>query len=106
MNLFRWQKMALRRVLMCKPSHFEVEYAINPWMAHMKPVNRELAFDQWGALKSALECSGVYVSVIDPVAGLPDMVFTCDSGIAFDKKVSQERIFANHGFYLQLRNRF
>ena len=40
-----------RRYLMCRPDHFEVSYAINPWMDIARPVDRELAIAQWEALR-------------------------------------------------------
>ena len=36
---------------MCRPEHFEVSYAINPWMDVTAGVDRELALRQWDALR-------------------------------------------------------
>jgi hypothetical protein len=36
-----------RRYLMCRPDHFEVTYAINPWMDVTRGADRELAVRQW-----------------------------------------------------------
>ena len=40
-----------RRYLMCRPEHFEVSYAINPWMDVTAGVDRELALRQWETLR-------------------------------------------------------
>ncbi|CAN5240863.1 hypothetical protein BH20ACT16_BH20ACT16_16600 [soil metagenome] len=36
-----------RRYLMCPPTHFDVTYAINPWMDVAVTIDRELAQRQW-----------------------------------------------------------
>lgn len=68
-----------RHYLMCPPTHFEVAYAINPWMGGQ--VDPDLAATQWETLVSTMLLAGADVSFIDPVAGLPDMVFTANAGI-------------------------
>ena len=67
-----------RSYLMCPPEYFAVTYAINPWMRPGNPVNPELAMRQWAALRATHESLGHTVSVIEPVAGLPDMVFAAN----------------------------
>jgi N-dimethylarginine dimethylaminohydrolase len=68
-----------RRYLMCPPTHFEVAYAINPWMGGT--VDRDRAMDQWTSLVATIRAAGGDVEVIDPVPGLPDMVFTANAGL-------------------------
>ncbi|GAA3418446.1 hypothetical protein GCM10018952_54150 [Streptosporangium vulgare] len=63
---------------MCRPDHFAVEYAINPWMHPESGADREVAIRQWETLRSAYEDLGHRVSLIDPVEGLPDMVFAAN----------------------------
>lgn len=79
---------------MCRPEHFEVTYAINPWMDTAEPVDRALALAQWDALRAAYEAHGHRVEVIDPVAGLPDMVFAANGGLAIGDRALSAR-FAN-----------
>jgi N-dimethylarginine dimethylaminohydrolase len=73
--------MKRARYLMCPPSHFGVEYIINPWMeGQINATSRELASEQWTELHAIL--SGLAdVSLLEPVAGLPDMVFTANAGL-------------------------
>jgi ornithine--oxo-acid transaminase len=70
-----------RRYLMCPPAHFDVAYAINPWMDLAAAVDRELAQLQWDALVAALRHAGAEVEVLDPLPGLPDLVFTANLGL-------------------------
>ncbi|MDP1794162.1 MAG: hypothetical protein Q8K63_08490, partial [Acidimicrobiales bacterium] len=69
-----------RRMLMCPPAFFTVSYEINPWMHRSVPVDRRLAMRQWSALVRAYEALGHTVECIEPVLGLPDMVFAANSG--------------------------
>lgn len=68
-----------RRYLMCPPDHFEVAYAINPWMGGI--VDRDLARQQWTGLVATLQQAGAAVEELPPVPGLPDMVFTANAGV-------------------------
>ena len=70
-----------RRYLMCRPTHFDVTDAINPWMDPSRPVDRELATAQWEALRQTYLDLGHRVDLIDPVPGLPDMVFAANGGL-------------------------
>lgn len=70
-----------RRYLMCRPEHFDVTYAINPWMDPTTPVDRDLALAQWDGLKAAYEALGHRVDVLPGVAGLPDMVFAANGAL-------------------------
>ena len=71
----------MKRFLMCEPKFFEVCYVINPWMeGNLGKVNKELARQQWQNLyKIVAELASVIL--IEPVAGLPDMVFTANAGL-------------------------
>ena len=71
-----------KRILMCPPSFFDVEYEINPWMNVANPVRPELARRQWEALYEIYTTRLDWdVSLIEPVPGLPDMVFTANGGL-------------------------
>jgi len=68
-------------VLMCRPSHFTVEYRINPWMNPDTPTDTARAVDQWRVLRDTYVRLGFDVRQIDPVEGLPDMVFAANGGL-------------------------
>ncbi|MFG3497202.1 dimethylargininase [Streptomyces sp. NPDC047928] len=76
-----------RRYLMCRPGHFEVTYAINPWMDPSKPVDTDLAVAQWERLRSLYGELGHEVELIDPVPGLPDMVYAANGATVVDGRV-------------------
>ena len=83
-----------RRYLMCPPTYFTVEYAINPWMDPTQPTSTSLAVEQWTALKETYERLGHEVHVIEPQPGLPDMVFSANSGTVIDGRVLGSRFRA------------
>jgi N-dimethylarginine dimethylaminohydrolase len=73
-----------RRYLMCRPEHFTVEYAINPWMDIARGADRDLAVRQWETLRQTYLALGHEVELIDPEPGLPDMVFAANGGLVFE----------------------
>ncbi|MEU7424629.1 dimethylargininase [Streptomyces sp. NPDC040750] len=77
----------LRRFLVCEPRHFAVQYAINPWMRPDQPVDVDLAQDQWQALIRAYRAQGHTVESVEPVAGLPDMVFSANAAFVVGGRV-------------------
>jgi len=72
-----------RRYLMCRPEHFDVRYAINPWMDPTRPVDPRLALRQWERLVHVYEGLGHAVDLIDPLPGHPDMVFAANGGLVY-----------------------
>ena len=70
-----------RRYLMCPPTHFDVLYAINPWMDLTVKVDRTRARQQWDALVKTLRDAGAEIETLAPQPGLPDLVFTANLGI-------------------------
>lgn len=71
-------------ILMSPPDYFEVFYAINPWMLGDRPVDAQLAMKQWLQLRTALEeRGGAQVSLVEPVHGLPDLVFTANAAFVY-----------------------
>ncbi|HTN55632.1 MAG TPA: N-dimethylarginine dimethylaminohydrolase [Microbacterium sp.] len=69
-----------RRYLMCKPSHFTVDYKINPWMEPSAPTDTAKAVAQWQDLYDLYLRLGHEVELIEPLAGYPDMVYTANGG--------------------------
>ncbi|MFF5447657.1 dimethylargininase [Streptomyces sp. NPDC012888] len=73
-----------RHYLMCRPTYFDVVYSINPWMDPGKPVDRALAVAQWEQLRQVYVDLGHTVDLIEPVEGLPDMVFAANGATVID----------------------
>ena len=76
-----------RRYLMCRPTHFAVTYRINPWMNPAAPYDTALAISQWTSLRQTFLDLGHTVELIDPLPGLPDMVFAANGATVVDGKV-------------------
>lgn len=73
-----------RSYLMCRPEHFVVSYTINPWMEPAKPTDTAKALAQWQVLHDTYVALGHDVHLIDPIPGLPDMVYTANGGFVID----------------------
>lgn len=73
-----------KTVLMCRPVHFTVSYRINPWMHPEDPTDTSLAVRQWQTLYDTYLALGYDVELIDPIPGLPDMVYAANGGFTLD----------------------
>ena len=69
---------------MTAPTYFAVEYAINPWMDTSTPVDTAVAVGQWETPAPDLPRLGHTVELVEPVAGLPDMVYAANGGLIVD----------------------
>src|ERR1700685_4757268 len=100
------RRATARRYLMCPPDHFAVNYAINPWMRPEVPVDAVTAMRQWAVLRQTYLELGHDVRTIEPVPGLPDMVFAANGATVVDGTVLGARFrypqrAAEGGAYLQ-----
>jgi len=68
-------------ILMCPPDFYGIEYEINPWMNRNVPSDVEKSHAQWQTLYELLRQLGVDVRLMQPVKGLPDLVFTANAGL-------------------------
>jgi N-dimethylarginine dimethylaminohydrolase len=66
---------------MTAPTFFAVEYTINPWMDTSTAVDTHVAMNQWEALRQTYKELGHTVELVEPVAGLPDMVYAANGGL-------------------------
>ncbi|BAJ27601.1 dimethylargininase [Kitasatospora sp. SID7827] len=76
-----------RHYLMCRPAHFTVDYSINPWMDPAKPTDTGTALAQWDQLHALFQRLGHTVELIEPLPGLPDMVFAANGATTVDGRV-------------------
>jgi N-dimethylarginine dimethylaminohydrolase len=74
----------IRHYVMTPPTFFAVEYAINPWMDPTTTVDIHRALDQWDGLRRTYKELGHTVELVEPVAGLPDMVYAANGGVLVD----------------------
>src|SRR5690349_11389233 len=70
-------------ILMCPPDYFGIEYEINPWMNVHTGSDPRRSRRQWQALHDTLRELGAVVDLIEPVQGLPDLVFTANAGLIY-----------------------
>lgn len=79
--------MTARSLLMCAPDYYGIEYEINPWMDVRRPADANRARGQWQALHDCLTTKlRIPVEVLEPVKGLPDLVFTANAGLVVGRR--------------------
>ncbi len=87
--------IASPQILMCPPDHYGIEYEINPWMDRRQGSDAAESRRQWDALHETLVALGVQVELMEPVRGLPDLVFTANAGLVYDRRFFVSRF--RHG---------
>jgi N-dimethylarginine dimethylaminohydrolase len=70
-----------RHYAMTPPTFFAVEYVINPWMDTSTAVDPHVAMNQWETLRQTYKELGHTVELVEPIAGLPDMVYAANGGL-------------------------
>jgi N-dimethylarginine dimethylaminohydrolase len=98
---------------MCEPTYYTVAYEINPWMHQDQPTDSTRAVAQWRRLRDVYLDLGHTVSLIDPIPGLPDMVYAANGATVVDGIVysanfrypqrrpegpAYQKWFADHGY--------
>ncbi len=78
-------------LLMIDPAHYDVSYAINPWMAPAAwardaAAHRAAARCAWRALHDAVVAEGATVVEAPGAPGLPDMVFPANAAVVLDRR--------------------
>lgn len=87
-----------RHFLMCEPVHYTVSYEINPWMDVTRHTDASLAVRQWRTLRDVYLDLGHTVETIDPIEGLPDMVYAANGATVVDGVVYSARFrYAERG---------
>jgi N-dimethylarginine dimethylaminohydrolase len=76
----------MRRLLLCPPDHYGIEYEINPWMSRARGADVEATKLQWQRLHQKLSSLDCQIDLITPQPKLPDMVFTANAGLTVGKK--------------------
>ncbi|MFV0664632.1 dimethylarginine dimethylaminohydrolase family protein [Denitromonas sp.] len=79
-------------ILLVAPTHYEVRYAINPWMEPERWLRDAAGFGaqarrSFDALAAALSAAGCRLTVIEGAPGLPDMVFPANAGVVLDGRL-------------------
>ncbi len=81
------------RILMCAPTHYDVDYVINPWMeGNIHKSSRDRAAEQWEGLYKILKEHAI-VDLVEPQKGWPDMVFTANAGVVLGNVAVVSRFY-------------
>src|SRR5258705_11040857 len=80
------KRARIRHYAMTAPTFFAVEYAINPWMDTSTAVDSHVAMNQWETLRQTYKYLGHTVELVEPVAGLPDMLYAANAGLLWNLK--------------------
>src|SRR5258705_7485684 len=77
------------RFLMCRPVHFAVSYAINPWMDPQGWASEERAHAaasrrEGTGLSRRLTDLGAAIELVPPAPEGPDLVFTANAAVGVD----------------------
>jgi N-dimethylarginine dimethylaminohydrolase len=76
----------VRKLLLCPPDHYGIEYEINPWMDRRRNAELTVAQTQWDGLRKKLHELGCHLALVAPQKRLPDMVFTANAGLVVGRQ--------------------
>lgn len=68
---------------MCPPDYYGIHYEINPWMDMSRQAEHAVAVEQWNSLYRLITDAGARVSLLEPIQGLPDLVFTANAAMIY-----------------------
>lgn len=81
------------KVLMVKPTYFDVEYIINPHMkGQVGDVDKMQAQNEWDHLVEGFKELSLDVEILDGVKGLPDMVFCANQSLPFIDEAGNKKV--------------
>jgi N-dimethylarginine dimethylaminohydrolase len=91
-----------RRYLMVEPSHFRVDYAINPYMDVADQPDPHKAGEQWLTLVEQIRAAGADVEVLEQRADAPDMVYAMNLGLVVNSR-RRNHVVISHMRYPERR---
>lgn len=75
----------MKKILMCPPNSFNINYEINPWMVNnISSVDSLLAYKQWKHLYDKISLSTPVIQMEEKHINIPDIVFTANAGVVID----------------------
>ena len=93
-----------RHYLMAEPTHYRIDYAINPFMDTAIQPDPLRARAQWDTLKATIEELGGRVDVIAPREDSPDMVYAMNLGFAATLAEGRSHVLLSHMRFPERRN--
>lgn len=89
--------------LMVSPTHFRVDYQINPFMNPDVQPDAGLAMDQWLDLVAAIHNHGGKVSFLKAHPEAPDMVYAMNLALPLTRETGERHTVMSHMRYPQRR---
>ena len=92
-----------RRYVMVEPTHFRVDYVINPFMDPADQPDPALALRQWEGLVAAIRAHGGVVEVLPQRPDAPDMVYAMNLGLGLVRADGAPQVVLSHMRFAQRR---
>lgn len=92
-----------RHYVAVEPTHFRVDYAINPFMDPAVQPDPQVAMLQWHAMVRTLEDLGATVDVLPQRADAPDMVYAMNLGLGLVRPDGRQHVVMSHMRYAERR---
>jgi len=92
-----------RRYVMVEPTHFRVDYQINPFMDLADQPDPDLAMAQWRELVATIERLGGTVEALPQRPDAPDMVYAMNLGLAMVREDGTPHVVMSHMRYAERR---
>jgi N-dimethylarginine dimethylaminohydrolase len=89
--------------LAVEPSHFRVEYEINPFMDTSVQPDPSVVRAQWDAMVATLRDLGATVDVLEQRPDAPDMVYAMNLALAVRREDGSPHVMLSHMRYAQRR---
>ena len=89
--------------LMVEPTHFRVDYAINPFMDVRDQPDPVRAHEQWQDLVDTLRAAGAEVDVLAQRPDAPDMVYAMNLGLVVNRAPWDRNVVMSHMRYPERR---
>ncbi|MDQ4051971.1 MAG: arginine deiminase-related protein [Actinomycetota bacterium] len=92
-----------RHYVMVEPTHFRIDYAINPFMDPAVQPDPARAMGQWQHLVATLRDLGARVDVLTQRPDAPDMVYAMNLGLAVRRPTGEQHLVLSHMRHPQRR---
>ena len=92
-----------RHYVAVEPTHFRVDYAINPFMDPAVQPDPALAMEQWQSMIATLRGLGARVDVVPQRPDAPDMVYAMNLGLGVVREDGTPTVTMSHMRYAERR---
>jgi N-dimethylarginine dimethylaminohydrolase len=76
----------MKKILLCPPTYYDIEYVINPWMNLERKADKPKVWAEYESLKAKYTELGQEFMEMEAQPGLPDMVYAANFGFAEGNK--------------------